>query len=303
MKRLAIESETREWIVTEKSFEFDDAINKLIKQDVAQKKVGKPTEKQWEMILSPCSATCVIAGAGSGKSTSLVLRLITLNKYLSIDLNHISVFTFTKASRADFIRKLQQKFKLWDVTLSEQEAKQIVQTFHAMVLKMAREAISSTINVFEYIDGNAPIKAEDVENLIEGGESTDTRASNKHRLFRLAYESTFSDPEGREALSNLLNISLEQERYDRDVDTDHRIKQVTESDEALTNALERGWKDRIAQDIWPLEGVTEGLHKISLSSRYQGNVWVNGYIESLNAYIVLGDKEAKLAGLKVNGII
>ena len=38
--------------------------------------VSMPTEDQWKMILSDHPASSVIAGAGSGKSTTLVLRVV-----------------------------------------------------------------------------------------------------------------------------------------------------------------------------------------------------------------------------------
>ncbi len=43
-----------------------------------------PTDHQWEMILAPTTSTYVIAGAGSGKSTTLILRLLVMHKLLGI---------------------------------------------------------------------------------------------------------------------------------------------------------------------------------------------------------------------------
>src|SRR6266568_219585 len=68
-----------------------------------------PTVQQWEMILAPTSSTCVIAGAGSGKSSTLILRLLLLHKLLNIPLDDMHVFSFTRASIKDFRQKLADK--------------------------------------------------------------------------------------------------------------------------------------------------------------------------------------------------
>lgn len=39
-----------------------------------------PTDAQWSVILSSAVSTNVIAGAGSGKSTALILRILVLHK-------------------------------------------------------------------------------------------------------------------------------------------------------------------------------------------------------------------------------
>ena len=67
---------------------------------------ASPSPEQLEMIWSPSAVTRVIAGAGSGKSTTLVLRLLVMNKILGVPFSQIHVFSFTRASTADFREKL-----------------------------------------------------------------------------------------------------------------------------------------------------------------------------------------------------
>jgi len=56
-----------------------------IRQDVKQYLPDQPpSEDQWKMILSTTPTTSVVAGAGSGKSTTMVLRLIVLYHYLKL---------------------------------------------------------------------------------------------------------------------------------------------------------------------------------------------------------------------------
>lgn len=77
-----------------------------IRKDVAEYlPKQQPSEDQWKMILSTTPTTSVVAGAGSGKSTTMVLRLIVLFHYLKIDLSSLTVVTFTRESKLDFAKK------------------------------------------------------------------------------------------------------------------------------------------------------------------------------------------------------
>jgi superfamily I DNA/RNA helicase len=46
-----------------------------------------------------------LPGAGAGKSTSLVLRILLLTHYLGFELSAMTVVTFTRESRKDFIKQ------------------------------------------------------------------------------------------------------------------------------------------------------------------------------------------------------
>jgi len=96
-----------------------------------------PTKSQWQMILSASRAANVIAGAGSGKSTSLSLRVVFMHKFLGIPLDQITVVTFTRASRADMVAKLIRDMGIFGVILSEDAARKVIRTFHSMVFVQA----------------------------------------------------------------------------------------------------------------------------------------------------------------------
>ena len=72
-------------------FQITDAMQNAMRQavqDAVRKKiVEEPTPDQWKMIFSDKPATCVIAGAGSGKSTTLILRIVFMRAYLKVPLN------------------------------------------------------------------------------------------------------------------------------------------------------------------------------------------------------------------------
>ena len=89
------------YLFTGDDFIIGDDLKTIIKNELSQKLEYPPDNDQWKMILSEKQNTYVIAGAGSGKSTSLINRIIVLDHYLKRDLNTLSVFTFTKESEKD----------------------------------------------------------------------------------------------------------------------------------------------------------------------------------------------------------
>jgi superfamily I DNA/RNA helicase len=69
------------------------------------------------MIFSDTPSTSVVAGAGAGKSTSLVLRILLLTHYLGFELSSMTVVTFTRESRQDFIKQAAGNLRLVGATI------------------------------------------------------------------------------------------------------------------------------------------------------------------------------------------
>jgi len=119
------------------NFRFDNNLTQRIMTELPQITGSEPNSDQWEMILSKDQNTCVIAGAGSGKSTSLINRIIVLNVYLKIPLEEITVFTFTRESRNDLVKNLIAAFDKYRKKypgikpLAIDDARRIVRTFHS----------------------------------------------------------------------------------------------------------------------------------------------------------------------------
>ncbi|MYM26303.1 UvrD-helicase domain-containing protein [Duganella sp. FT135W] len=310
-EREAAEARAR-WLVSPDPVGFTMRNISDLRTDVAAKLKNQPEPDQWKMILANSPATYVIAGAGSGKSTSLVLRVIGLNLYVGIDRSRISVFTFTKDSRQDFIKKLIDRMELWGVELTEADAKGIVRTFHSMVLKMGRTTINKNLKVLELIDRErkGPVKDIDVENLLEvkEEESDDDESDEPEHLadpvdvvegdddshavddyLRLAYERAIKgSAEFRELMLKLLKLSFTQVRRAPDDKTEGHKRWIASIDEEMTRAVDRKWRNEIAPDHWPLEGIDDTLVSISVSSQVAEKYWVNGYIPQMDAYVVLG---------------
>ncbi|ALE55120.1 hypothetical protein AC233_10740 [Burkholderia sp. HB1] len=328
--RVAAEAEARRrkqeaeerarWLVSEKPIGIDERMAKEIRRDVVARTGQKVTSKQWEMILSNDPATYVVAGAGSGKSTSLVLRVIALNLYRGIDRRHISVFTFTKESRKDFVKKLRNRMSEWGEEMSLDEARGIVRTFHSMVLRMARSAIDPSLPILELMDmeKDGPVREIDVENLLEAGadnihDGTDITPVNdnappdvnastdadegeqrrvpteRDRFLREAYEKAFlTDPAFAATVAAIYRRSLYQpSRSKEDVKTS-LIGWVSEHDAVFTARVERAWRERIAPTAWPMVGVEPVASPVQLSSARSQVFHVHGYVPELDAYLILG---------------
>lgn len=118
-------------------FPLDDILIQRIKTELPQITGSTPDPDQWKMILSKDQNAYVIAGAGSGKSTSLINRIIVLNVYLRVPLQEITVFTFTRESRGDLVKNLIAAYNKYSIKypkikpLTEDDALGIVRTFHS----------------------------------------------------------------------------------------------------------------------------------------------------------------------------
>ena len=99
----------------------------------------------------------MVAGAGAGKSTSLVLRILLLRHYLGYELDAMTVVTFTRESRKDFIKRLLQVFALWQINLQPAQARELVRTFHSRILPLVRSLPGfDQLRAFETLGSDMP---------------------------------------------------------------------------------------------------------------------------------------------------
>jgi hypothetical protein len=172
-------------------------LKKRIKADVALKlpSHAQPSAAQWKMIFSDTPSTYVIAGAGAGKSTSLVLRILLLSHYLGFELSSMTVVTFTRESRKDFINKLIQIMALWGHSLSLKEGRDLVRTFHSRILPWVRSLPGfSQLRAFENLSNQAALNGE------EGADSNpfDLRINDAQRQqLNLCYRDLYASNEVR----------------------------------------------------------------------------------------------------------
>ncbi len=137
----------------------------------------EPTPDQWQMILAPTSTTCVIAGAGSGKSTTLILRLLVLHKLLNIPLDEMHVFSFTRASTRDFQEKLAQRLACWEERVEQRSvseerraelrtsAQRVVSTFHSVIARLRSAVLMGEVAGFFDLLGERAATEEDMQHF------------------------------------------------------------------------------------------------------------------------------------------
>ena len=151
-------------------FPISVEVEKKIRADIEAKlpSYQQPTEPQWEMILSRSPSTFIAAGAGSGKSTTMVLRLLVLRHYLNVPEDRITVVTFTRDSRFDFIAKVIKIFKLWKIPMDEKKGMSFIRTFHSRILDFFKWSPSfQGAKAFEFLSKDQSAEDEEPENVLD----------------------------------------------------------------------------------------------------------------------------------------
>lgn len=262
-------------------------LKKRIKADVALKLPahGQPSAAQWKMIFSDTPSTYVIAGAGAGKSTSLVLRILLLTHYLDFELDSMTVVTFTRESRKDFVNKLVEIFGLWGRELSQKQAREVVRTFHSRILPLVRSLPGlEKLTAFENLGTQA------AAGLEEGADSNpfDLRINDVQRQqLNLCYRDLYASNERfREVMAPLYRQALQLKELERDHPDVQKRVTVTElssrRDEELCDIVEDLW---IRAKAWPIKGIEPMRQTVEINGF---GFHLHGYIAQLDAWVVLG---------------
>lgn len=265
-----------------------------IRRDVAHYFPDQPpSDDQWKMILSITPTTSVVAGAGSGKSTTMVLRLIVLYHYLKIDLASLTVVTFTKESKLDFAKKVREVFDLWGYEVSEKKSLEIVRTFHSRIQSFAKSIDGlSDVKAFEFLDKDPDEDEKDGSTLkMKLGE---VQLDLMNTLYEKLYETneTFRSLIGQLYQRSLMLDSLDKDNPEVQKRQD-KAWAMSKIDGALCATLEDLWS---AAGYWPIEGVEPTQKKIRILGK---DFQVNGYIPEYNAYVILGVDRSEPEELKL----
>lgn len=134
------------------SFQSEDVIS-FHRQVFGDKPTDRqPNEDQRKLIFSRSRNTLAIAGAGSGKTTSLINRLLFLHLKCKVPLEQLTVFSFTRASVSDFREKLIEVFSANGIEVTPEKSEQIIRTFHSKVLEMSKSSfMNGHIGIFEFL--------------------------------------------------------------------------------------------------------------------------------------------------------
>ncbi|BAP44912.1 UvrD/REP helicase [Pseudomonas sp. StFLB209] len=274
---------------------------KRIKADVAQKlpSHAQPSAAQWKMILSDTPATCVIAGAGAGKSTSLVLRIVLLTHYLGFELDSMTVVTFTRESRKDFMTRLIDVMALWGHALTARQARELVRTFHSRILPLVRSLPGfEHLQAFETL-GSQSSGVEEIDS-----NPFDLRINDAQReQLNLCYRDLYAaEPRFREVIAPLCR----QARQLKEIDRDHPDVQKRAAVTELSAKRDKDWCDTVETQwrragAWPIAGITPQRESLQVN----GHAFhVHGYAAELDAWVILGcdeceDRDFKRPGAKL----
>lgn len=282
----------------------DDELRDQMRRDVHAKlpEYKHPTEDQWRMIFSTTPSTCVVAGAGSGKSTTLVLRILLLHHYLGFELSSLTVVTFTNMSRWDFIGKLTDTFKLWNIRLSDDTAKALVFTFHSKILRFIRALPGvGRIVPFEFCGEGVDKAVEKVDCDEEDTIPFETRLSGgQFDLLNAAYTRLYKNNERFRALMQILyqrSVTLRMldgssEQAQRQLG---RIDAISRRDVACMDAVEAIWREA---GKWPIDGIEAKRATIQILGR---SFQVHGKLSSRDIYVVLGPERLPGEAFKRSG--
>ncbi|MCQ4347212.1 UvrD-helicase domain-containing protein [Pseudomonas stutzeri] len=175
------------------------AMRAQVAQAVAAGVLREPSEEQWAMILARRPATRIFAGAGSGKSTTLVLRVVFMLCHLGIPAERLTVISFTNASCAELREQLQRLLGFWQYPFGEAQARQCVRTFHSAMAQLARSRLGAPA-WFEQLDDQSAA-AEEPDNPLGG-----RLRPAQQRLLRQAYQRCYAaEPEFAARLHALLD--------------------------------------------------------------------------------------------------
>ncbi|HGY9625739.1 TPA: UvrD-helicase domain-containing protein [Pseudomonas putida] len=262
-------------------------LKKRFKADVAQRlpAEAQPSAAQWKLIFSDTPSTCVVAGAGAGKSTSLVLRILLLRHYLGYELDAMTVVTFTRESRKDFIKRLVQVFALWQLDLHPAQASELVRTFHSRILPLVRSLPGfGQLRAFETLGQDLPAGGE----ANAEGNPFDLRLNDAQRQqLNLCYRDLLQgNPRFAELIGALRREALQLKPLDPDHPDVQKRVQVTQlaaqRDEELCDVIEDLW---FAAGAWPIKGIEPCRDTVQIrGSRFH----VHGRLEGLDAWVVLG---------------
>ncbi|PVB59474.1 UvrD-helicase domain-containing protein, partial [Labrenzia sp. 011] len=167
------------------ALKVDESQERAMREQVAQAAtlgvVSPPSEEHCAMILCRQPLARIFAGAGSGKSTTLVLRVVFMLCHLGVEPQRLTVISFTNASCAQLREQLLRVLAQWQYPFDAAQARQCVRTFHSALGSLAREVLGNP-RWFEQLDDRDP--AAEPDNPLAAGRLRPAQ----QRLLKQAYQ-------------------------------------------------------------------------------------------------------------------
>ncbi|WP_332768734.1 UvrD-helicase domain-containing protein [Pseudomonas koreensis] len=261
-----------------------DDIKQKMREEVWEKldKKEQPSDQQWAMIFANSTCTSVIAGAGSGKSTTLALRVVLKHFHLGIPLHHMQVTTFTTESKKDLQKKMVNIFKLWGKELSEDQTKSLVRTFHSKVFGFMKTFSDAPIDYFDFLGAK---KTSDDEGELENPFSskiTTEQGSVLSNVFNTLYEKNAEFKKHiLDLYKSIVFVAPDPMSGPMQQKKDYIIRKMSEKDEAFCDEIEAAW---IELGLWPIPGVSE---RRTFNIERKPFI-ANGYLPEHDTLVILG---------------
>ena len=179
------------------------AMREQVARAVTAGLLSAPSDEQWSMILSNHPLTRIFAGAGSGKSTTLVLRVAFMLCHLGIKPEQLTVISFTNASCAELSEQLLKVLGFFNYPFDAAQARQCVRTFHSAMGAMAKSLLNNP-RWFEQLDDKQAADRE-LDNPLSAGRLRPAQ----QRLLKQAYQQCYAEqPVFRQRVHALLQLPL-----------------------------------------------------------------------------------------------
>lgn len=179
------------------------AMREQVAQAVTAGLLSAPSDEQWAMILSNHPLTRIFAGAGSGKSTTLVLRVVFMFCHLGIKPDQLTVISFTNASCAELREQLLKVLGFFNYPFDAAQARQSVRTFHSAMGSVAKSLLNNP-RWFEQLD-DPQAASRELDNPLSAGRLRPAQ----QRLLKQAYQQCYAEqPEFRKRVHSLLQLPL-----------------------------------------------------------------------------------------------
>lgn len=229
-----------------------DQMRQEVEAAVAKELISRPSNDQWEMILSDHPSTCVLAGAGSGKSTTLALRIIFMLAHLGIRSEEMTVVSFTNDSCEDLREKLVRFGTHWPaIGMNKEVAADLVRTYHSALSRMAK-SVFPHIKWFENI-GREKEKAPKLNDNPFACSVNQDQVELVKRTYRKLY---CDDGEFRRAVLAMAEIECTKDTVadasEGYQSHDWLIEVASKRDRELVDILNERWKEK---GLWPINGV------------------------------------------------
>lgn len=177
------------------------AMREQVARAVTAGLLSAPSDEQWAMILSNHPLTRIFAGAGSGKSTTLVLRVVFMFCHLGIKPDQMTVISFTNASCAELREQLLKVLGFFNYLFDATQARQCVRTFHAAMGSVAKSALGNP-RWFEQLD-DPQAASRELDNPLSAGRLRPAQ----QRLLKQAYQQCYAEqPTFRQKVHSLLQL-------------------------------------------------------------------------------------------------